>query len=189
MLAGEAWCVALQQVAQGYVFGCQEYHVPVKCPAFFHCIATDLVLCPASVLFLELIALVLPHLALVLWIKGRTACRTCWSCLGCDVRASFPSLLSLSSRLIVSFSPVTAHCTPDGEFSIAVSRDVTLPPVALDSVQLASGHSTGCVPILTNNAFVVYQFPLSACGTTFQVRAAALARLEELEQPDMSLAA
>ncbi|NWT56429.1 ZP4 protein, partial [Erythrocercus mccallii] len=64
---------------------------------------------------------------------------------------------------------VTAHCTPDGQFSIAVSRDVTLPPVALDSVQLASGHSTGCVPVLTNNAFVVYQFPLSACGTTFQM--------------------
>ncbi|NXM37455.1 ZP4 protein, partial [Gymnorhina tibicen] len=64
---------------------------------------------------------------------------------------------------------VTAHCTPDGQFSIAVSRDVTLPPVALDSVQLASGHGTGCVPVLKNNAFVVYQFPLSACGTTFQV--------------------
>uniref|UniRef100_A0A8D2N3U1 Zona pellucida sperm-binding protein 4 n=1 Tax=Zonotrichia albicollis TaxID=44394 RepID=A0A8D2N3U1_ZONAL len=78
---------------------------------------------------------------------------------------------------------VTAHCTPDGQFSIAVSQDVTLPPVALDSVQLASGHSTGCVPVLTNNAFVVYQFPLSASGTTFQVRTAAVARLEELEQP------
>ncbi|KAM7016338.1 LOW QUALITY PROTEIN: zona pellucida sperm-binding protein 4-like [Passerculus sandwichensis] len=66
---------------------------------------------------------------------------------------------------------VTAHCTPDGQFSIAVSQDVTLPPVALGSVQLASGHSTGCVPVLTNNAFVVYQFPLSACGTTFQMNA------------------
>uniref|UniRef100_A0A8C0BW23 Zona pellucida glycoprotein 4 n=1 Tax=Buteo japonicus TaxID=224669 RepID=A0A8C0BW23_9AVES len=64
---------------------------------------------------------------------------------------------------------VTAHCTPDGQFSIAVSRDVTLPPVILDSVQLTSGHSTGCVPVMKNNAFVVYQFPLSACGTTFQV--------------------
>ncbi|NWW86227.1 ZP4 protein, partial [Rhynochetos jubatus] len=64
---------------------------------------------------------------------------------------------------------VTAHCTPDGQFSIAISRDVTLPPVILDSVQLASGHSTGCVPVVKNNAFVVYQFPLSACGTTFQV--------------------
>ncbi|KAM6203568.1 zona pellucida sperm-binding protein 4 [Sarcoramphus papa] len=64
---------------------------------------------------------------------------------------------------------VTAHCTPDGRFSVAISRDVTLPPIILDSVQLASGHSTGCVPVMKNNAFVVYQFPLSACGTTFQV--------------------
>ncbi|NP_990210.1 zona pellucida sperm-binding protein 4 [Gallus gallus] len=64
---------------------------------------------------------------------------------------------------------VTAHCTPDGQFSIAVSRDVTLPPVILDSVHLASGHSAGCVPVVKNKAFVVYQFPLSACGTTFQV--------------------
>ncbi|XP_027755046.1 zona pellucida sperm-binding protein 4-like [Empidonax traillii] len=64
---------------------------------------------------------------------------------------------------------VTAHCTADGQFSIAVSRDVTLPPIVLDSVQLASGHSTGCVPTVKNNAFVVYRFPLSACGTTVQV--------------------
>ncbi|KFO05801.1 Zona pellucida sperm-binding protein 4, partial [Balearica regulorum gibbericeps] len=64
---------------------------------------------------------------------------------------------------------VTAHCTSEGQFSIAISRDVTLPPVILDSVQLASGHGTGCVPVVKNNAFVVYQFPLSACGTTFQV--------------------
>ncbi|NXA10910.1 ZP4 protein, partial [Sapayoa aenigma] len=64
---------------------------------------------------------------------------------------------------------VTAHCTPDGQFSIAVSRHVTLPPLVLDSVHLASGYSTGCVPVVKNNAFVVYQFPLSACGTTFQM--------------------
>ncbi|NWI52518.1 ZP4 protein, partial [Calyptomena viridis] len=64
---------------------------------------------------------------------------------------------------------VTAHCTPDGQFSIAVSRDVTLPPIVLDSVHLANGYSTDCVPVVKNNAFVVYQFPLSACGTTFQV--------------------
>ncbi|XP_071419195.1 zona pellucida sperm-binding protein 4 [Pithys albifrons albifrons] len=64
---------------------------------------------------------------------------------------------------------VTAHCTPDGQFSIAVSRDVTLPPIVLDSMQLANGHNTSCVPIVKNNAFVVYRFPLSACGNTFQV--------------------
>ncbi|NXI66951.1 ZP4 protein, partial [Anseranas semipalmata] len=64
---------------------------------------------------------------------------------------------------------VTAHCTPDGQFSVAVSRYVTLPPLILDSVHLASGPSAGCVPAVKNDAFVVYQFPLSSCGTTFQV--------------------
>ncbi|XP_027645283.2 zona pellucida sperm-binding protein 4 [Falco peregrinus] len=64
---------------------------------------------------------------------------------------------------------VTAHCTPDGQFSIAISRDVTLPPVDLDSVHLASGHGAGCIPVVKSNAFAVFQFPLSACGTTFQV--------------------
>ncbi|XP_059706790.1 LOW QUALITY PROTEIN: zona pellucida sperm-binding protein 4-like [Haemorhous mexicanus] len=66
---------------------------------------------------------------------------------------------------------VTAHCTPDGQLSIAVSRDVILPPVVLDSAHLASGHSTGCVPVLTNSAFVACQSPLSACGTAFQMTA------------------
>ncbi|XP_067401211.1 zona pellucida sperm-binding protein 4-like isoform X2 [Emydura macquarii macquarii] len=64
---------------------------------------------------------------------------------------------------------VTAQCTPDGQFSIAVSRDVTLPPLILDSVHLASGSSAGCVPVVKNNAFVLFQFPHSACGTTFQM--------------------
>ncbi|CAM5078758.1 unnamed protein product [Eretmochelys imbricata] len=64
---------------------------------------------------------------------------------------------------------VTAQCTPDGQFSIVVSRDVTLPPLILDSVHLASGSSAGCVPVVKNNAFVLFQFPLSACGTTFQM--------------------
>lgn len=88
---------------------------------------------------------------------------------------------------------MTAHCTPDGQFSIAVSRDVTLPPVILDSVHLASGPSAGCTPVVKNSAFVVYQFPLSACGTTFQVRAAAFTRQDcelqiDLEKPEAALA-
>ncbi|XP_075769371.1 zona pellucida sperm-binding protein 4 isoform X3 [Pelodiscus sinensis] len=64
---------------------------------------------------------------------------------------------------------VTAQCTPDGQFSLVVSRDVTLPSLILDSVHLASGSSAGCVPVAKNDAFVLFQFPLSACGTTFQV--------------------
>nr|XP_056714141.1 zona pellucida sperm-binding protein 4-like [Euleptes europaea] len=62
---------------------------------------------------------------------------------------------------------VTAQCTPDGHFSIAVSRDVTLPSLILDSVHLV-GHGSGCLPVAKNDVFVLYKFPLSACGTTFQ---------------------
>ncbi|XP_077200347.1 zona pellucida sperm-binding protein 4-like [Paroedura picta] len=62
---------------------------------------------------------------------------------------------------------VTAQCTPDGHFSIAVSRDVTLPSLILDSVHLV-GRGSGCFPVAKNNVFVLYKFPLSACGTTFQ---------------------
>ncbi|XP_039338188.1 zona pellucida sperm-binding protein 4-like [Mauremys reevesii] len=64
---------------------------------------------------------------------------------------------------------VTVQCTPDGQFSLAVSRAVTLPPLILDSVRLASGRGAGCVPVGQNNAFVLFRFPLSACGTTFQM--------------------
>lgn len=80
----------------GLCFWLPRISCPSQVSSIFQSVATHLVLCPASVLLLELAALVLPYLALVLWVKGRTSCRTCWSCLGCDVRASFPSLLSLS---------------------------------------------------------------------------------------------
>ncbi|XP_020639451.3 zona pellucida sperm-binding protein 4 isoform X1 [Pogona vitticeps] len=63
---------------------------------------------------------------------------------------------------------VTAQCLPDGYFSIAISKNVTAPSLILDSVHLASGHGRGCVPVGKNNAFILYKFPLSACGTTFQ---------------------
>uniref|UniRef100_A0A452J6A5 Zona pellucida sperm-binding protein 4 n=1 Tax=Gopherus agassizii TaxID=38772 RepID=A0A452J6A5_9SAUR len=52
---------------------------------------------------------------------------------------------------------MTAQCTPDSQFSLAVSWAVTL------------GCGAGCVPVGQNNAFVLFWFPLSACGTTFQM--------------------
>ncbi|XP_062830418.1 zona pellucida sperm-binding protein 4-like [Anolis carolinensis] len=66
---------------------------------------------------------------------------------------------------------VTACCTPDGHFSIAVSRDVTLPSLILESVHHVVAYGNGCVPVTkTPNTFVHYNFTLSACGTAFQVR-------------------
>ncbi|XP_042335430.1 zona pellucida sperm-binding protein 4-like isoform X2 [Sceloporus undulatus] len=61
---------------------------------------------------------------------------------------------------------VTVRCTPDGMFSIAVSKNTTHPPLSLDSVRLLSSQGAACGPVAKNNMFVVFQFPLSACGTT-----------------------
>ncbi|CAJ0916627.1 unnamed protein product [Ranitomeya imitator] len=61
---------------------------------------------------------------------------------------------------------VTAHCTRDGMLSIAVSKDVTLPSLILTSVKFPRARGPECEPIAQNNAFLLYRFPLSACGTT-----------------------
>uniref|UniRef100_A0A8C5RMS6 Zona pellucida sperm-binding protein 4 n=1 Tax=Laticauda laticaudata TaxID=8630 RepID=A0A8C5RMS6_LATLA len=64
---------------------------------------------------------------------------------------------------------VTARCAPDGSFSLAVSRDAAVPPLSLDSLHLLSRRGGACVPLSRNEAFVVFHFPLSACGTIFKV--------------------
>ncbi|XP_056416296.1 zona pellucida sperm-binding protein 4-like isoform X2 [Hyla sarda] len=64
---------------------------------------------------------------------------------------------------------VTASCTPDGLFSIAISRTLTRPELDLTSVQLLQSGSAECNPIRGNNFFLLYQFPVSSCGTTLKV--------------------
>nr|BCD71173.1 egg envelope protein [Nettastoma parviceps] len=65
---------------------------------------------------------------------------------------------------------VTVHCLRDGQFMVVVSRAATLPLLDLGSVNLLEGHSGGyCGPVSASPAFVVYQFPVSACGTTVRV--------------------
>ncbi|KAL8178015.1 UNVERIFIED_CONTAM: hypothetical protein K2H54_025540 [Gekko kuhli] len=64
---------------------------------------------------------------------------------------------------------VTAHCTPEGQFSIAVSRDATRPPLILDSVHVLSSRGRECAPVRKTNNFILFRFPLSACGTTLKV--------------------
>ncbi|KAG9486117.1 hypothetical protein GDO78_008933, partial [Eleutherodactylus coqui] len=61
---------------------------------------------------------------------------------------------------------VTAQCTTDGMFSIAVSRGVTLPSLILSSVKFPRASGAGCRPIAQNDFFLLFSFPLSACGTT-----------------------
>ncbi|XP_051007433.1 zona pellucida sperm-binding protein 4 [Acomys russatus] len=64
---------------------------------------------------------------------------------------------------------VTFHCTRDGRFSIAVSRNVTSPPLHLDSLRLAFRNDSGCDPVMTTPTFALFQFPFTSCGTTRQI--------------------
>uniref|UniRef100_A0A8C4SV04 Zona pellucida sperm-binding protein 4 n=1 Tax=Erpetoichthys calabaricus TaxID=27687 RepID=A0A8C4SV04_ERPCA len=65
--------------------------------------------------------------------------------------------------------PVTVQCTLDGQFVVVVSENVTLPPLDLGSIQLVDSSSPSCSPVISLSSFVMYQFPVSACGSTVQL--------------------
>ncbi|NWJ11064.1 ZP1 protein, partial [Crypturellus undulatus] len=62
----------------------------------------------------------------------------------------------------------TVQCLLDGHFVIVVPRGLSTQPYNLDSVRLASdeGH---CDPAKVTESFVMFQFPVTQCGTTVQV--------------------
>ncbi|XP_039608935.1 zona pellucida sperm-binding protein 4-like [Polypterus senegalus] len=64
---------------------------------------------------------------------------------------------------------VTVQCTLDGRFVVVVSEKVTLPPLDLGSIQLVDSSSPSCSPVTSLSTFVVYQFPVSSCGSTVQL--------------------
>ncbi|KAE8621874.1 hypothetical protein XENTR_v10005009 [Xenopus tropicalis] len=59
---------------------------------------------------------------------------------------------------------VTVQCT-QGQFSVALSKDITLPPLNMDSVYLMKGQGAACKPVVKTNTFILFQFPLSSCGS------------------------
>ncbi|XP_053575626.1 zona pellucida sperm-binding protein 4-like [Bombina bombina] len=61
---------------------------------------------------------------------------------------------------------VTAQCTADNQVIVALAKDVTVPPLILDSVNVLSVNTATCsgLQITRNNLFAVFQFPLS-CGS------------------------
>ncbi|XP_026107651.1 zona pellucida sperm-binding protein 4-like [Carassius auratus] len=61
---------------------------------------------------------------------------------------------------------VTVQCIRDGQFVVVVSRDVTLPRLSLDSVHLLGGNEPPCAPVGSTPSFAIYQFPVTACGTS-----------------------
>uniref|UniRef100_A0A3B1J5E7 Zona pellucida sperm-binding protein 4 n=1 Tax=Astyanax mexicanus TaxID=7994 RepID=A0A3B1J5E7_ASTMX len=64
---------------------------------------------------------------------------------------------------------VTVQCTIDGQFVLVVSRDTTLPRISLDSISLLGGSDGPCAVVDYNADFAIYQFPVTACGTTAMV--------------------
>uniref|UniRef100_A0A4W3IED3 Zona pellucida sperm-binding protein 4 n=1 Tax=Callorhinchus milii TaxID=7868 RepID=A0A4W3IED3_CALMI len=74
------------------------------------------------------------------------------------------------------------ECTRD-LFSIVIPKDVTVPPLNLSSVSLANGRASECSPKVRTAAFIVFRFPVSACGTTQVVRWFFLAEREILDGP------
>nr|XP_040019947.1 zona pellucida sperm-binding protein 4-like [Gasterosteus aculeatus aculeatus] len=59
---------------------------------------------------------------------------------------------------------VTVQCTKDGQFIVVVARDATLPSIDLESISLL-GDGPHCKYVDSNSAFVIYNFPVTACGT------------------------
>ncbi|KAG2465929.1 ZP4 protein, partial [Polypterus senegalus] len=77
--------------------------------------------------------------------------------------------LSSSTSPCYYANDVTVQCTPDGQFVVVVSMNVTLPPLDLGSLQLVDSSSPSCSPVTSLSSFVLYQFPVRACGSTVQV--------------------
>ncbi|TTH99996.1 Zona pellucida sperm-binding protein 4 [Bagarius yarrelli] len=65
---------------------------------------------------------------------------------------------------------VTVQCTLDGQIVLVAARDATLPKISLDSIHLLGGNTGPCSPVDSNSVFAVYQFPVTACGTTVMVQ-------------------
>ncbi|XP_039608290.1 zona pellucida sperm-binding protein 4-like isoform X1 [Polypterus senegalus] len=77
--------------------------------------------------------------------------------------------LSSSTSPCYYANDVTVQCTLDGQFVVVVSMNVTLPPLDLGSLQLVDSSSVGCSPVTSLSSFVMYQFPVRACGSTVQL--------------------
>ncbi|KAF4086445.1 hypothetical protein AMELA_G00106530 [Ameiurus melas] len=65
---------------------------------------------------------------------------------------------------------VTVQCTLDGQFVLVVARDTTVPRISLESISMLGGNSGPCSPVNSNTPFAIYQFPVTACGTTMMVQ-------------------
>lgn len=64
---------------------------------------------------------------------------------------------------------VTVQCTRDGQFVVVLAREATLPKIELNSVRLLETDDPLCRAVGETSVFVIFQFPVTACGTTREV--------------------
>ncbi|XP_067857546.1 zona pellucida sperm-binding protein 4-like [Heptranchias perlo] len=57
-------------------------------------------------------------------------------------------------------------CTKDGRVLIAISKDLTLPPVNLTTLHLKDGDGAECSPTVASADTVLFQFAVTECGAT-----------------------
>ncbi|XP_013996487.2 zona pellucida sperm-binding protein 4 [Salmo salar] len=63
---------------------------------------------------------------------------------------------------------VTVQCTMDAQFVVVVARNATWPKIDIDTIILLGGNNGPCSPVGITSAFAIYQFPVTACGTTLK---------------------
>lgn len=64
--------------------------------------------------------------------------------------------------------PVTVQCTGDGQFVVVVARDATWPYMEVDSISLLETTDPSCAAVDFTSVFAIFQFPVTACGTTMK---------------------
>lgn len=61
---------------------------------------------------------------------------------------------------------VTVQCTRDGQFVVVVAQDATDPRIDVNSISLLKSDGPSCAPVDFTDVFAIFQFPVTACGTT-----------------------
>ncbi|XP_043541344.1 zona pellucida sperm-binding protein 4-like, partial [Chiloscyllium plagiosum] len=74
-----------------------------------------------------------------------------------------PSLSGQSCFYNLRDSPV---CTADGQFIVAITRNLTHPALNLSSLYVKDGHEAECRPKLITAELVAFRFPITSCGST-----------------------
>ncbi|XP_059494523.1 zona pellucida sperm-binding protein 4-like [Stegostoma tigrinum] len=57
-------------------------------------------------------------------------------------------------------------CTADGQFIVAIARNLTRPALNLSSLYVKDGQEAECRPKLITEELVAFRFPITSCGST-----------------------